>query len=105
MFALFIAVCALVALAISRAAREQVAVETIIEADSRRSYASKGLKAGLILYALILLNGIRLVLQGDVSWWYAIPGLAIDVFLISVTWVSLRRLKQHKPSDVPETKH
>jgi len=75
-------------------ARKQAATETPEEGELRRARAAQGLKAGLVLYFLILLNGIRLVVQGEIPLRYAIPGLAIDLFLIVVFWTSLRRLKR-----------
>jgi len=79
---------------IKRLVRRQVATETPIEGDQRRKFAVKGLKGGLILYSLILLNGIRLVLEGEVPWRFAIPGVAIDLFIIGGCWFSLRRLQK-----------
>lgn len=85
---------------IKRVVRQQVATETPFEGDQRRKLAAKGLKGGLILYGLILLNGIRLVLEGDVPWRYAIPGLAIDLLMIGVCWFCLRRLQKGTASNL-----
>lgn len=57
--------------------------------------ASRALKIGLVLYIVILLNGLRLVLQGTVPLRYAIPGLIVDVFLIAVSWWLLARGRHH----------
>jgi hypothetical protein len=78
---------------ISRVARRQKAVETPEQGNLRRARARKGLKAGLVLYFVILLNGIRLIVQREIPLNYAIPGLVVDLLLIAVFWTSLRRLK------------
>jgi uncharacterized membrane protein YbaN (DUF454 family) len=79
---------------VSRVVRKQVSVETVEEGRIRRARAMKGMKLGLVLWGLIFLNGIRLVAQREVPLSYAVPGLAIDVFLIVAFWTSLRRLKR-----------
>ena len=79
---------------VTRVVSLRAAVETPEEGKQRRARTSKRLKAGLVLYVLILLNGIRLVAQNSLPWSYAIPGLAIDLFLIAIFWFSLRRLKR-----------
>jgi hypothetical protein len=84
---------------IRRTARKLAKGETAEEAKQPRAAATKWLKAGLVLYVLILLNGIRLIVQRQMPLNYAIPGLAIDMFLIAVFWISLRRLKRVEPSN------
>jgi len=79
---------------IRRAARKQAAVETAEEGRIRRARAAIGIKVGLVLWGLIFLNGIRMVVEHEVRWLYAVPGLAVDILLIVVFWNSLRRLKK-----------
>jgi type VI protein secretion system component VasK len=94
MLCFFVATIVVGSVVIRRTARKLAKDETADEAKRRRAAATRGLKAGLVLYVLILLNGIRLIVQRTVPWNYAIPGLTIDIFLITVFWISLRRLKQ-----------
>jgi len=56
--------------------------------------AIKGLKVGLIVWSLILLNDIRMLLQRTIPWTVAIPGSAIVFLMVVVTWASLKRLKK-----------
>jgi len=91
---LFILTILLLTVLIRRAARKQAAVETADEAHSRRVRAIKGLKAGLIIWGLILLNGIRMLLQRTIPWTAAIPGLLTVLTMVVVTWSSLRRLQK-----------
>jgi hypothetical protein len=95
----FVLIIVVGSIVIRRTARKLASSETPEAGKQRRAFATKGLKAGLVLYVLILLNGIRLVVQRTVPWNYAIPGLTIDIFLITVFWISLRRLKQFELND------
>lgn len=56
---------------------------------------TRSLQIGLVLYVVILLNGLRLVLQRTVPLPYAIPGLIVDLFLIAVFWWLRARGKHH----------
>jgi hypothetical protein len=94
MLCLFILTIVGGSIALTRTARKQAKIETPEESKLRRSRATKGLKAGLVLWGLILLNGIRLVVQHEVPWIYAVPGLTVDVLLIVVFWISLKRLRK-----------
>ena len=86
-----------------RAARKPAMVEGAEEAHLRRVRAIKGLKAGLIVWGVILLNDIRMLIQGTAPWKFAIPGFVIVLLMIVVTWVSLRRLQKAEAPD-PENK-
>jgi peptidoglycan/LPS O-acetylase OafA/YrhL len=99
MLCFFVATVVVGSVVIRRTARKLEKGETTEEAKQRRAVATKGLKAGLVLYILILLNGIALILQREIPLNYAIPGLAIDMFLIAVFWISLRRLKKVDVND------
>jgi NADH:ubiquinone oxidoreductase subunit 5 (subunit L)/multisubunit Na+/H+ antiporter MnhA subunit len=79
---------------ISRFAKKEAARQTEEEARLRRTRASRGLKVGLIVYIVILLNGIRLVLQQTIPLVYAIPGLTVVSVLFVTSWASLQRLKK-----------
>jgi len=94
MLCFFVATIVVGSVVIRRTARKLAEDETTEDARRRRATATKGLKAGLVLYVLILLNGIRLIVQREVPLNYAIPGLAIDIFLIVLFWISLRRLEK-----------
>jgi threonine/homoserine/homoserine lactone efflux protein len=84
---------------VRRFSRRLASEETPEEGRQRRARATKGLKAGLVLYILILLNGIRLVVERAISWKYSIPGLTVDLLLIMVFLTSLRRLKKFELND------
>jgi len=88
---------------VRRAARKQALIETAEEGRLRRVRAIKGLKIGLIVWTLILLNDIWMLLQGTISWTVAIPGLAIVLLMVVVTWVSLKRLRKAESAN-PVTK-
>jgi len=94
MLCFFVATIVVGSVAIRRTARKLVKDKTAEEAKPRRAAPTKWLKAGLVFYVLALLSGIRLIVQREVPLKYAIPGLAIDIFLIAVFWRSLRRLKK-----------
>jgi Na+/H+ antiporter NhaD/arsenite permease-like protein len=79
---------------ISRLAKKEAARQTTEEAKLRRARASRGLKVGLIVCIVILLNGIRLLLQQAIPLIYAIPGLAVVSVLFVTSWASLQRLKK-----------
>jgi len=78
----------------SRRLRRQARTETPEEGKSRRAFAAKGLKAGLVVWTLILLNDVRMLLQHNVPWTYAIPGTTIVTLVVILSWVSLRRLRK-----------
>jgi len=80
----------------NRIARKQAKTETLEEGHLRRLRAIKGLKVGLIIWGLILLNDIRMLLQGTIQLGLAIPGLAIVLLITLVTWSSLRRLQKNE---------
>lgn len=82
------------AIILSRAVRKQAKIETADEGKLRRARAMKGMKLGLVVWGLILLNGIRLIAQHEVPWIYAISGLTVDALLIAVFWISLKRLRK-----------
>jgi len=79
---------------LKRVAKKRAITETPEEGHLRRARAIKGLKMGLILWAAILLNDIRMLLQGTVLWTYAIPGLIVVTLMTAVSWTSLRRLQR-----------
>jgi hypothetical protein len=78
---------------VRRLALKRAVIETPDERDLRRNRALKWLKVGLVFYLLAMLNGIRVVLQGEIPWRYSIPGFTIDILLIVAFWISIRRLK------------
>ena len=102
-FCLFILTMLVPSFFVRRAARKQVKIEGAEEAHLRRVRAIKGLKTGLIVWGVILLNDIRMLLQRSIPWTVAIPGSAIVLLMIVVTWVSLRRLQKAEAA-TPETK-
>ena len=93
------------AMIVSRMARKRARIETAEEGKLRRARAVKGLKAGLVVWGLILLNGIRLVAQHEIPWAYAIPGLTVDVLLVVVFWTSLKRLKKFETKAEADQQH
>ena len=103
MLCLFILMIVLGSFLVRRAARKHAKVETAEEGHLRRVRAIKGLKTGLIVWGVILLNDIRMLLQRTIPWTIAVPGSAIVLFMIVVTWVSLRRLQKAEAAG-PETK-
>jgi hypothetical protein len=105
MLCLLIATCALGGVVISRVARKHLAVETPEEGDRRRTRAIKALKTGLVIYGLILLNGIGLIVRHKIPWNYGVPGLIVDLLLIVLFWFSLSRLKMPSTTDPGGTPH
>jgi hypothetical protein len=101
-FCLFILTILLPSFFVRRAARKQAKIEAPEEAHLRRVRAIKGLKIGLIVWGVILLNDIRMLLERSIPWTVAIPGSAIVLLMTVVTWVSLRRL-QKAEATTPET--
>lgn|ERR1700728_695832 len=91
---LFILTIITMTLLVRRSARKQALIETEEEGHLRRMRAIKGLKVGLIVWSLILLNDIRMLLQRTIPWTVAIPGSAIVFLMVVVTWASLKRLKK-----------
>jgi Na+/H+ antiporter NhaD/arsenite permease-like protein len=79
---------------LKRVAKKRAIAETPKDGHLRRVRAIKGLKMGLVLWAAILLNDIRMLLQDTVPWAYAIPGLIVVTLMTAVTWTSLRRLQR-----------
>jgi hypothetical protein len=94
MMFLFILTIVAMTLLMRRAGRKQALIETEEGGHLRRVRAIKGLKVGLIIWGVILLNDIRMLIQGTTPWKFAIPGCAIVLLMIVVTWVSLRRLQK-----------
>ena len=99
---LFILTIVTMTLLVRRAARKQALIETAEDGHLRRVRAIKGLKIGLIVWGVILLNDIRMLLERSIPWTVAIPGSAIVLLMTVVTWVSLRRL-QKAEATTPET--
>jgi hypothetical protein len=77
-----------------RMAHKQAMVEIEEQGHLRRIRAIKGLKGGLVVWGLILLNDIRMLAMGSIPWKYAIPGLVVVVLMVAVCWMSLVRLKK-----------
>jgi hypothetical protein len=102
-FCLFILTILLPSFFVRRTARKQAMIEGVEEAHLRRVRAIKGLKVGLIVWGVILLNDIRMLLERSIPWTIAIPGSAIVLLMIVVTWVSLRRVQKAEAA-APETK-
>jgi hypothetical protein len=94
LFCLFILTIVGGGVLLSRVVRKRVKIETADEGKLRRARATKGMKVGLVVWGLILLNGVRLVAQHEVRWIYAIPGLGVDILLIVAFWISLKRLEK-----------
>ena len=90
---------------LSRAAKKQARSETPEEGRARRARAIKGLKAGLLVWALILLNDVRMLAEGTIPWTVAIAGLAVAALLIAASWVSLRRLKRAEMTSLGSDKN
>jgi choline-glycine betaine transporter len=102
-FCLFILTILLPSFFVRRAARKQAMIEGTEEAHLRRVRAIKGLKIGLIVWGVILLNDIRMLLQRTIPWTVAIPGSVIVLLMVVGSWVSLRRL-QNAEAASPEAK-
>jgi Na+/H+ antiporter NhaD/arsenite permease-like protein len=85
---------------VKRVSRKVATIETAEETHLRRVRAIKALKTGLVLWAVILLNDIRMLLQGTVPWMYAIVGLIFLAFMTAVTWTSLRRLQRIEAASI-----
>jgi choline-glycine betaine transporter len=93
-FCLFILTILLGSFFVRRAARKQATIEGAEQAHLRRVRTVKGLKTGLIVWGVILLNDIRMLLQRTIPWTVAIPGFVVVLLMIVGTWVSLRRLQE-----------
>ncbi len=78
----------------NRMARRLLRTETAEQGHLRRLRAIKGLKVGLIVWGLILLNDVRMLAEGSIPWKYAIPGLIVVALIVAVCWKSLMRLKR-----------
>jgi len=91
---LFVLTILLPSFFLRRAARKQAKIEGAEEAHLRRVRAIKGLKIGLIVWGVILLNDIRMLLERSIPWTVAIAGSAIVLVMVVATWVSLRRLQK-----------
>jgi hypothetical protein len=85
---------------LKRVARRASTIGTGEKRHLRRLRAIKGLKVGLVLWSAILLNDVRMLLQGTIPWTYAIPGMIFVIFITAVTWTSLRRLQRAEAADV-----
>ncbi len=103
MLCLFILTIVVGSLLVRRAARQEAKVEGAEEAHLRRMRAIKGMRIGLIVWGVILLNDIRMLLQRTIPWTAAVPGSAIVLLMFVGTWVSLRRLQKAEAAN-PETK-
>ncbi len=103
LFCLFIVAILLPSFFVRRAARRQALIEGAEEAHVRRVRAIKGLKVGLIVWGVILLNDIRMLLERSIPWTIAIVGSAIILLMIIATWVSLRRVQKAEAAGL-ETK-
>jgi hypothetical protein len=93
-FGFIILVCAVGFTMIRRDARKLAGEETPEEGERRRARAIKSLKIGLVIYLFGLLNEIRLVIRGGISWRLSIAGFTISLFLVATMWASLRRLRR-----------
>jgi len=93
-FCLFVFTIVIMTLLVRRAARKQALIETQEEGHLRRMRAIKGLKVGLIVWGVILLNDIRMLLERSIPWTVASAGSAVILLMIVATWVSLRRLQK-----------
>jgi hypothetical protein len=88
---------ALVVIGATSRRRTAVAPTTKKTAASSPTSTSRTLKAGLILYILILVNGAGLTLSGKIPLTFAVPGLTIDVLLIALfMWLLGRQKKAGK---------
>ena len=90
-----------VSILLSRAAKKEAVSETSEARELRQARAARGLKIGLIVWILILLNDFRMLMLGTVPWIAAIVAMVVITFLIVVSWTSLKRLKnvETSPSD------
>jgi Na+/H+ antiporter NhaD/arsenite permease-like protein len=102
-FSFFIVACIAGGFYLVRSVRRHVAREGAEERNQRRATAVNGLKIGLVVWCLILLNGVRLVLQHAVPWQYAGVGLSMDFLLIVLFWTSLNRLKRSQIENAGRT--
>jgi hypothetical protein len=102
-FCLFILTILLGSFLVRRAARKQAKIEGAAQAHLRRMRATKGLKTGLIVWGVILLNDFRMLIQGTAPRKFAIPGFAIVLLMVVVTWVSLKPVQKADALD-PENK-
>jgi hypothetical protein len=76
---------------LKRVSRREIALETSEESKVRCKRASRGLKAGLIVYSFILLNDIRMALEGEAHWSYAIVGISINILIVIAIWKAFKR--------------
>jgi len=102
-FCLFILTILLGSFLVRRAARKQAKIEGAEEAHLRRMRATKGLKTGLMVWGVILLNDFRMLIQGTALRKFAIPGFAIVLLMVVVPWVSLKPVQKAEAVD-PENK-
>src|SRR5277367_2219234 len=93
-FCLFVLTILLGTFLANRMARNRVRIESAEKSHLRRVRAIKGLKAGLIVWGVILLNDARMLLRRSIPAEAAIPGTAVVLLMIIVTWVSLKRLQK-----------
>jgi hypothetical protein len=77
---------------IRRNARKVAREETPEESQKRRGRTKTIIKVNLVFYAVALLDGIRLVLQGTIPLKYAIVGITVVILLIASFWNLLRKL-------------
>jgi hypothetical protein len=100
LFCFFILTIAAVSVILPRMARKHTKTETAEEGHVRRARAVKGWRIGLIVWSLILLNDIRMLLQRTIPLAFAIPGLAIVLFMVFISWLSLKRLQRAEATNV-----
>jgi hypothetical protein len=86
---------------ITRFVRKATAVETPEEKQERQTFGARHLKIGIVVFSLILLNGLRILVQEPQLWRYAIPGLMVDVLFIVVCWRTLRKLQKSQTGNSP----
>jgi hypothetical protein len=85
-----------VALLIVRGDRTRTETDVAAGFSPHRSWMTNAIKAGIVIYVLGLLNGIRLVAQHVIPLEYALVGFTICIVLIAVHWKALKRLDKLK---------
>jgi hypothetical protein len=81
-----------VALLIVRSGRTRSETEIATGFSPHRSWMRKAIRAGLVIYVLGLLNGIRLVAEHAIPIKYGLVGFTICIALITAHWKALKRL-------------
>jgi hypothetical protein len=85
-----------IAFRIVRGGRTRSQTEIAAGFSPHRSWMTKAIKAGLVIYVLGLLNGIRLVAEHAIPLKYAVVGFTICIALIAAHWRALGRLDKIK---------